>query len=228
MPEKAKAVPNRHLPPEVLIRTAERLFAIHGLDGVSLRQIAIEAGHRNPGAVQYHFGDKDGLVQAIVNYRLPWINQRRTQLLATLDSQHRSHDLKGLVEVLARPYLEMDPEAYYVQFLARLSPIDERMRSLYQSAGQLASASLSLTDRLDVALGSLPPGIRLNRMAMARSLLQGMIAGRPSFPSSGTPPVMTDELFAQELYDGLYAVFTAPHHMRWPDQQFTLRVIDGL
>jgi hypothetical protein len=39
---------------------------------------------------------------------------------------------------------------------------------------------------------------------------------------------MTDELLAEELYDGLDALLTASPHMRWPDQQFTSRVIDGL
>lgn len=217
MPALSKVAPTRHQSPDVLIETAERLFATHGLDGVSLRQIAVEAGHRNPSAVQYHFGDKDGLVQAIVNYRMPWINQRRLQLLATLDSQHRSHDLRGLVEVFARPYLEMGPQSYYVHFLARLTPLDEGMRSLYRAAGETASASLNLTARMDIALGSLPPDIRLSRTAMARSLLQGMIAGSRAFSSGGTDSEMTEEMFAQELYNGIYAVFTAPHHVRWPE-----------
>jgi AcrR family transcriptional regulator len=60
-----------------LIEVAERLFAERGLDGVSLRQIATEAGTSNNSAVRYHFGSKDALIATIIEYRLPRIIQRR-------------------------------------------------------------------------------------------------------------------------------------------------------
>ena len=56
---------------------AERLFTRDGVDGVSLRQIAVEAGLRNPASVQYHFGSKEALLRAVVELRLPPINERR-------------------------------------------------------------------------------------------------------------------------------------------------------
>ena len=36
-----------------IIRAAEQLFAAHGIDGVSLREINRAAGQSNTGAVQY-------------------------------------------------------------------------------------------------------------------------------------------------------------------------------
>lgn len=45
-----------------LLLTAERLFAQRGCDGVSLREIAQEAGSRNNNAVQYHFGSREELL----------------------------------------------------------------------------------------------------------------------------------------------------------------------
>ncbi|MET0908751.1 MAG: helix-turn-helix domain-containing protein, partial [Ilumatobacteraceae bacterium] len=54
-----------------IVEVAERLFALHGIDGVSLRQIAAAAGTANNSAVNYHFGSKDGLITAIFQYRLP-------------------------------------------------------------------------------------------------------------------------------------------------------------
>jgi hypothetical protein len=47
---------------ERLLRTAERLFALRGIDAVSMRSICAEAGQRNNTALQYHFGDKQNLV----------------------------------------------------------------------------------------------------------------------------------------------------------------------
>ena len=41
---------------ERLLLAAERLFAARGVDGVSLRQVNVEAGQRNLSAAHYHFG----------------------------------------------------------------------------------------------------------------------------------------------------------------------------
>ncbi|HEX4216826.1 MAG TPA: TetR family transcriptional regulator, partial [Acidimicrobiales bacterium] len=79
---------------EQLVLAAERLFAVQGIDGVSLRKIGAEAGNANNSAVRYHFGSKQGLLQAILEYRLPGLNRRR-QLLAT---QARPDDLRSCLE----------------------------------------------------------------------------------------------------------------------------------
>ena len=67
---------------EQIVLTAERLFAEHGIDGISLRQIGQAAGNANNSAVQYHFGTKDNLIQAIFEYRLPYLTRRRELLVA--------------------------------------------------------------------------------------------------------------------------------------------------
>jgi AcrR family transcriptional regulator len=216
---------SRRRAPEDLLRTAERLVATYGIDGVSLRQIAVEAGHRNPGAVQYHFGSKEGLLQAIVQDRLPWINERRMELLARLDQQGRDFDIRGLVEVMARPFLEMDPGSHYVQLLVRLSPLDELLRQAYQSSGDHAQGSLLLGYRLEVALGSLPPVIRANRIRMARHLMLGSIAGRRAQTAPSASLAMSDELFALELYNGMVGLFGASHPINWPDQRDILSTV---
>src|SRR3546814_19686067 len=60
-----------------ILQAAEDCFGEHGIDAVSLRQIAIAAGQGNTAAVQYHFGSKEGLLEAIFQHRLPAIHQRR-------------------------------------------------------------------------------------------------------------------------------------------------------
>ena len=67
---------------EQIVLVAERLFAERGIDGVSLRQIGAAAGNGNNSAVQYHFGSKDNLIQAIFEYRLDNLHERRRVLAA--------------------------------------------------------------------------------------------------------------------------------------------------
>ncbi|MBO2462811.1 TetR/AcrR family transcriptional regulator [Actinomadura violacea] len=66
---------------ERLLDAAERLYAERGLDAVSLREIVQAAGARNATAVQYHFGDRAGIVRAILARHAPEIEARRHALL---------------------------------------------------------------------------------------------------------------------------------------------------
>src|SRR5438270_7690282 len=46
---------------ELLLDTAERIFAQKGTRAVALREIGVAANQRNNGVAQYHFGSKEGL-----------------------------------------------------------------------------------------------------------------------------------------------------------------------
>ena len=48
--------------------TAMAMFAKEGVEAVTLRSINAEAGSGNTGAVHYYFRNKDGLVQAIIDF----------------------------------------------------------------------------------------------------------------------------------------------------------------
>jgi len=101
-----------------LLLAAERLFAQHGIDGVSLRQVAAEAGSSNNSAVRYHFGTKQDLLAAIFTYRLDELMRRRTQLAERADPA----DLRARVEAHLLPLVELAeaPDSHYVGFVEQL------------------------------------------------------------------------------------------------------------
>src|SRR4030081_3050863 len=103
---------------EQIVLAAERLFARHGIEGVSLRQIGAAAGNGNNSAVQYHFGSKDQLIQAIFAARLPRLHERRKLLIA----ERRPNDLRSWVECQLRAVMEQSeqPGSHYVSFVAML------------------------------------------------------------------------------------------------------------
>jgi AcrR family transcriptional regulator len=106
-----------------LICTAERLFAERGVEGVSLRAICVEAGQGNTRALQYHFGDRSGIVGAILLTRMAWIETRRAALLEAVYAQQAEPDVGRLMEVLLRPISEtLDPDGrnVYARFLAQI------------------------------------------------------------------------------------------------------------
>ena len=69
-----------------LLRVAERLFAEHGFDGVSVRQLTAAAGV-NLAAVNYHFGSKEGLLAAIFEERCRPMNEERLRRLGDCDER---------------------------------------------------------------------------------------------------------------------------------------------
>ena len=72
---------------EALIRSAELLFAERGSDAVSLREITAAAGATNASAVQYHFGDRKGLVRAVLARHDVEVEQRRHALLDAYEAR---------------------------------------------------------------------------------------------------------------------------------------------
>lgn len=104
-----------------ILLSAEKLFGDHGFEGVSVRQIAIEAGV--PVAlVNYHFGSKEGLFRAIFVLRAPLIyDQRMAGLqLAELETDP-DRKLEAVVKALIVPMVHLrntEKSASYARMLA--------------------------------------------------------------------------------------------------------------
>ena len=65
------------------IEAAQQLFAERSIDAVSLNEITVAAGQKNRNALQYHFGNRDGLLQAIIDTRAERVQALRRDTLAT-------------------------------------------------------------------------------------------------------------------------------------------------
>jgi AcrR family transcriptional regulator len=86
-----------------LILAAETLFGEQGIDAVALRNISDAAGQRNNASVQYHFGGRMEILQAIFGYREAQLEPGRRALLADVQRRGATEDLKSLVRVLYEP-----------------------------------------------------------------------------------------------------------------------------
>ena len=87
-----------------LLAAAERLFAEHGYDGVSMRQIAAEAGAQL-ALIHYHYGTKLDIFRAIwaAHYE-PQVNEARGTGLEAIDfSLPKPALVRALVELFWLP-----------------------------------------------------------------------------------------------------------------------------
>jgi AcrR family transcriptional regulator len=81
---------------------AERLFGEQGFARVSLREITREAG-ANVAAVNYHFGSRDRLVDAVFARRLAPLNVERMRLLDL--AQDAAGDAPPTLEAILRCFI---------------------------------------------------------------------------------------------------------------------------
>ena len=88
---------------------ALKLFAEHGIDGVSVRDIAQAAGQKNHGAVAYHFGSKDALVREVLLDGALLIDQKRIEILDAIEAEGGPHTYLDVVRALVYPAVEFAP-----------------------------------------------------------------------------------------------------------------------
>jgi len=76
----------RNVTKDRILDAAESLFMEHGFEATSLRAITAAAG-ANLASVNYHFGSKEVLFQAVLTRRLDPMNQERLDLLTRLERE---------------------------------------------------------------------------------------------------------------------------------------------
>jgi AcrR family transcriptional regulator len=191
-----------------LVVAAERLFALRGIDGVSLRQIAVEAGSANNSAVHYHFGSKAGLITAIFRYRLPRIISERRLLVARCDRD----DLRSRLEAQFLPVLALaeSPDNAYVSFVEQLQ---RHERGVTDDLRELPSEGQDSNDefRTDLhrILAAIPEPLRALRIEQTQAFCVHAAADREHTVASGSPSVPFD-LFVSSLFDGMAGFLAAP------------------
>ena len=191
---------------ELMVLVAERLFAQHGIQGVSLRQIGAAAGTSNNSAVQYHFGSKDGLIEAIMGYRVPGVHQRRALLIA----ERRPDDLRGWVECLVLTAMEQGelPGSHYLGFLSMLLQ-QEGHRILGRMPEDARREAIALRERLADQLPHLPPALRPHRIGQATLFTIRAAADRERAHAEGLP-LLDFTVEATDLIDGVTGFLQAP------------------
>lgn len=107
-----------------ILQEAEALFAEHGFDAVSMRDLTARAGV-NLAAVNYHFGSKQALLAAVFASRANALVEERLRLIDKLprDKQGRPA-LEAVIEAFLRPSLEMSQQpggTHHMRLRARLA-----------------------------------------------------------------------------------------------------------
>jgi len=201
-----------------IVHAAEKLYALHGIDAVSTRQISREAGQKNHSAVQYHFGSAEGLLNAILDHRMGPLNKRREQLLDAWElsaekGKEQQGDVRALVRIMAEPLLDQlqgpVEEGYYMGLLMQLSTRGYFAQSLNSHRSQ---ALWRVHEHLSAALSHLDHEVALQRQVMMGRQLVISIADWDR-ERRQSPLVLSDEQLARRnalLFDFIVGGLCAP------------------
>ncbi|MFE2993506.1 TetR family transcriptional regulator [Nocardia sp. NPDC059246] len=200
---------------ERIILAAEQLIAERG-QAVPLRDIAAAAGQRNNSAIQYHFGSRDGLIEAVVEHRLATLEVRRLELLAE-QAGTGATGVHDLLEALVIPMLELSDRHginHYARFLEQI-----HTHPAVTDAANLESARRTsvrvIMQQLERELTDLPKRLRLRRLRALPTVLFALLADHERAVEAGR--VAAGDVTAWgEIVDMLAGVLTAPVVERAP------------
>jgi AcrR family transcriptional regulator len=155
--------------------SAERLFAMNGVEGVSLREIQAAAGQSNSSVITYHFGSQDGLVRALLEFRYQKINARRAELLQEARDRGVAGDPWETVWIIVRPLIEsIDAGEMFVPFLARVSA---NSRTFTECLPQRLDGSVDvLRETVSSQLSVMPERVRLGREVQLYNSVLNLLA----------------------------------------------------
>lgn len=188
--------------PAALIRAAERLFATRG-SAVSLREILAESGVGNASAIQYHFGDRAGLLRAVLQKHGVDVERRRHEQLDAWEAGG-APDLRLLAAALVEPLAaELSNDDGGVGYLQLLSDLYNRPNPRFEDPQDDAADSFQRWRRLALPLLD-PDAVRLHRRFDALRFTVSELARR------GHADRKDHRLFTSQLTDLVTGLLTAP------------------
>jgi AcrR family transcriptional regulator len=183
-----------------LLDTALRLFAARGIEAVSMREIRLAAKQRNAGALQYHFGTKEGLLKALLERELPPLVARRRVLLARAAAA--PDDLPAVAAVFVLPFAELaaggDHDKSVVMLLSELhDDVSLSFDQIMDLVGDTAIGDAAAL--LRARLRDIPDAILFERISVAHSIFLHAAATRAR--GGSREQRLDDEAFSRNLVD---------------------------
>ena len=187
-----------------MIDAAEAIVAERGLGAMSLREVQTAAGQLNKNAAQYHFGNREGLIAAVVEARMGPINERRWRMVEQLDSAEAA--ARQWIEALVLPLAQAvrdDPDSRYARFLAQAF-LDPQLGLMV--AGHIRTGSYRAAQDGLVAGSGLPQEQASRRAFFVLSMVVVSLAGWEARRAEFDDP----DDFIADLVEAASAAFAAP------------------
>ncbi len=188
-----------------ILDAALELFAANGIAATSLREIRLAAGQGNAGALHYHFGDKDGLLQALLDRELPLLVDRRRALLPA------ATDLRSVAAVFVQPFADLatgtEHERQAVQLFSQLNDeVSFSVEDIHALIGETGTGDAYVLLRAKVA--EVPDELLAERVRVG--LNSYLHAAALWARGAQRSHLVSDEVFRRNLVDMFLGATVAP------------------
>jgi AcrR family transcriptional regulator len=197
---------------DALLRAGERLFAREGIHRVKLREINDLAGQRNPSAVHYHFGTREGLVDAILLSHQGSIEAAMDAGLDRLEAHDEPPSLREIVATVVHPLIgELRTESGrdFLRIIPQVIPtLSANLR--HGVAEPATPQSRRVLEHLRRHWAALPEAVQRERQIAYVLMLTAMLADRAHQVESGWELTLDDAEFETHVLDMLAGALGAP------------------
>jgi AcrR family transcriptional regulator len=170
---------------------ARRLFAIRGIDGVSVREIVEAAEQKNHGSLSYYFGTKEALVRELVADGAKLIDIRRNAFLDRLEAAGGPKRVRDVVEALVYPSIGLgateEEEDTYLRFIATLT-LNHRALFMDALEKRWNSGYLRALDHLRRLMPDMPAAAKNQRFVFMGGYLSAVLSMREAALTDATRP----------------------------------------
>jgi AcrR family transcriptional regulator len=169
-----RAIKPQHETRTRILDAAEELFMQHGFEATSMRLLTAKAGV-NLAAVNYHFGSKHALVEAVFRRRLDPLNQERLLALEKLEAEAHPAS-EDIIRAFIAPTLKLVEDAKgggrnFIRLLGRT--YTEPAKTVRQLIGQMYAPVM---DRYKSALERALPQMPREELVWRMHFMFGTLA----------------------------------------------------
>ena len=195
-----------------LMEAAETLIAKNGIHNISIKEIVRDAGQKNESALQYHFRNLQGLIDAVHKRRSRQSHDKRSEMLTelALAKQTCLRDLCGLMVYPSFLLARSDPQfrLYVIAFSHEVALAEASALSIVNRSGGGGVSGNKLGQLLRQVLIHLDEPTYRARMELAVRMCSAALGNhlRKKQPLKGA----TADFFINNLIDSLEGLLAAP------------------
>lgn len=205
---------------------AQRLFALHGIDSISIKDIVVAAGQRNNASIQYHFGSKEALIGELLIDGARQVDALRQAMLDRMVAEGGPKGVREILEALVRPVVQItegeEQDGTYIRFLSDVQMNHRELVRQYLGDKWNVGYRRCL-DHLRKLLVHLPAPLLEQRMSMIGIYANAIFAAKEAARDAAQTPnrFWAPQYTIENIIDSLQAV------LEWEPSSTTLEIYEN-
>lgn len=198
-----------------LTDAAEHIIATKGIEALTLSEVQQVAEQRNKSAIVYHFGSREGLIEAVVLRHTALMDARRQARIEGIGKPLELLTKTEILELLICPIMDGVfgvPQSYEARCLQQFGSRPELVELMVAAAAE--SNSSTVRELLLKSIDHLPPPLAATRIDYAMILVVTLLAQFEACRDIGIISALPDEIVRRDLIQVALGIISSPADAR--------------